>query len=114
VPDCSYPGCFFCVMKKTNPVKRRASIAKFFKDLPGQNEDGQVPILHFHRERHRERERERETECLVIHCREGQCKLMRISGFVFVLRKKVLCIIIRTKREQKIFFWRFVRMCVLL
>jgi hypothetical protein len=29
-------------MKKTNPVKRRASIAKFFKDLPGQNEDGQV------------------------------------------------------------------------
>jgi hypothetical protein len=102
VPDCSYPGCFFCVMKKTNPVKRRASIAKFFKDLPGQNEDGQVPILHFHRERHRERER------------EGQCKLMRISGFVFVLRKKVLCIIIRTKREQKIFFWRFVRMCVLL
>ncbi len=57
MPDCSYPGCFFCVMKKTNPVKRRASIAKFFKDLPGQNEDGQVPILHFHRERHTEREK---------------------------------------------------------
>jgi hypothetical protein len=57
VPDCSYPGCFFCVMKKTNPVKRRASIAKFFKDLPGQNEDGQVPILHFHSERHRGREK---------------------------------------------------------
>jgi hypothetical protein len=29
-------------MKKANPVKRRASISKFFKDLPGQNEDGQV------------------------------------------------------------------------
>jgi len=41
-PDCPYPGCFFCVMKETNPTKRRANVAKFFKELPAQNEDGQV------------------------------------------------------------------------
>lgn len=41
-PDCPYPGCFFCVMKETNPTKRRANVAKFFKELPSQNEDGQV------------------------------------------------------------------------
>lgn len=49
-PDCPYPGCFFCVMKETNPSKRRANVAKFFKELPSQNEDGQVrrktPISH--------------------------------------------------------------------
>eukprot|EP00249_Psilotum_nudum_P022597 c28577_g1_i5 orf=951-2855(+) len=40
--DCPYPGCFFCVMKETNPNKRHASVAKFFKDLPTQDEEGQV------------------------------------------------------------------------
>ena len=43
-PDCPYPGCFFCVMKETNPSKRRANVAKFFKELPSQNEDGQVRL----------------------------------------------------------------------
>lgn len=41
-PDCPYPGCFFCVMKEGNPGKRRSSILKFFRDLPSQDEDGQV------------------------------------------------------------------------
>lgn len=41
-PDCPYPGCFFCVMKEGNPSKRRASILKFFRDLPSQDDDGQV------------------------------------------------------------------------
>lgn len=40
--DCPYPGCFFCVMKEGNPSKRRASILKFFRELPSQDEDGQV------------------------------------------------------------------------
>ncbi|XP_021912771.1 uncharacterized protein LOC110826436 [Carica papaya] len=40
--DCPYPGCFFCVMKEGNPSKRRASILKFFRDLPSQDDDGQV------------------------------------------------------------------------
>ncbi|KAK9949613.1 hypothetical protein M0R45_005130 [Rubus argutus] len=39
--DCPYPGCFFCVMKEGNPSKRRASILKFFGDLPTQDDDGQ-------------------------------------------------------------------------
>lgn len=29
-------------MKETNPTKRRASVAKFFEDLPSQDEEGQV------------------------------------------------------------------------
>jgi len=41
-PDCPYPGCFFCVMKEGNPNKRRASIIKFFRELPSQDDDGQV------------------------------------------------------------------------
>ncbi|CAH9090055.1 unnamed protein product [Cuscuta europaea] len=41
-PDCPYPGCFFCVMKEGNPSKRRTSILKFFRDLPTQDDDGQV------------------------------------------------------------------------
>lgn len=41
-PDCPYPGCFFCVMKEGNPNKRRASILKFFRELPSQDDDGQV------------------------------------------------------------------------
>ncbi|KAM7262054.1 hypothetical protein ACFE04_021131 [Oxalis oulophora] len=41
-PDCPYPGCFFCVMKEGNPSKRRASILKFFRELPSQDDDGQV------------------------------------------------------------------------
>ncbi|KAK1267630.1 hypothetical protein QJS04_geneDACA000215 [Acorus gramineus] len=41
-PDCPYPGCFFCVMKEGNPSKRRSSILKFFRELPSQDEDGQV------------------------------------------------------------------------
>lgn len=40
--DCPYPGCFFCVMKEANPSKRRTSIMKFFKDLPSQDDEGQV------------------------------------------------------------------------
>lgn len=40
--DCPYPGCFFCVMKEGSPSKRRASILKFFRDLPSQDNDGQV------------------------------------------------------------------------
>ncbi|KAI9113942.1 hypothetical protein K1719_015193 [Acacia pycnantha] len=40
--DCPYPGCFFCVMKEGNPGKRRASILKFFRELPSQDDDGQV------------------------------------------------------------------------
>lgn len=40
--DCPYPGCFFCVMKEGNPTKRRASILKFFRELPSQDDDGQV------------------------------------------------------------------------
>ncbi|XP_077249935.1 uncharacterized protein LOC143889564 [Tasmannia lanceolata] len=40
--DCPYPGCFFCVMKEANPSKRRTSIVKFFRDLPSQDDDGQV------------------------------------------------------------------------
>ncbi|KAL0917512.1 hypothetical protein M5K25_012578 [Dendrobium thyrsiflorum] len=40
--DCPFPGCLFCVMKEDNPTKRRAGIIKFFKDLPLQDEDGQV------------------------------------------------------------------------
>ncbi|GMN33741.1 hypothetical protein TIFTF001_004311 [Ficus carica] len=40
--DCPYPGCFFCVMKEGNPSKRRASILKFFRELPAQDDDGQV------------------------------------------------------------------------
>jgi len=40
--DCPYPGCFFCVMKGANPSKRRTSIMKFFKDLPSQDDEGQV------------------------------------------------------------------------
>ncbi|CAA6675164.1 unnamed protein product [Spirodela intermedia] len=38
----SYPGCFFCVMKEGNPNKRRSSIIKFFRELPSQDDDGQV------------------------------------------------------------------------
>ncbi|PKA50757.1 Serine/threonine-protein phosphatase 5 [Apostasia shenzhenica] len=41
-PDCPYPGCFFCVMKEANQSKRRTSILKFFRDLPSQDDDGQV------------------------------------------------------------------------
>ncbi|KAL8514214.1 hypothetical protein ACS0TY_013369 [Phlomoides rotata] len=41
-PDCPYPGCFFCVMKEGNPSKRRASLLKFFRELPSQDDDGQV------------------------------------------------------------------------
>ncbi|KAL0304630.1 UNVERIFIED_CONTAM: hypothetical protein Scaly_3016100 [Sesamum calycinum] len=41
-PDCPYPGCFFCVMKEANPSKRRASVLKFFRELPSQDDDGQV------------------------------------------------------------------------
>ncbi|KAL6572618.1 hypothetical protein OROMI_013576 [Orobanche minor] len=41
-PDCPYPGCFFCVMKENNPNKRRASLLKFFRELPSQDDDGQV------------------------------------------------------------------------
>ncbi|XP_078447670.1 ARM-repeat/Tetratricopeptide repeat (TPR)-like protein [Wolffia australiana] len=40
--DCQQPGCFFCVMKETNPRKRTASIRKFFRELPSQDNDGQV------------------------------------------------------------------------
>lgn len=40
--DCPYPGCFFCVMKEANPAKRRVSVAKFFKEFPSQDEEGQV------------------------------------------------------------------------
>ncbi|XP_077213138.1 uncharacterized protein LOC143848162 [Tasmannia lanceolata] len=40
--DCPYPGCFFCVMKEANPSKRRTSILKFFRELPSQDDDGQV------------------------------------------------------------------------
>ncbi|KAG6554749.1 hypothetical protein Mapa_003768 [Marchantia paleacea] len=40
--DCPFPGCFFCVMKESNPVKRRTNVAKFFKELPSQNDQGQV------------------------------------------------------------------------
>ncbi|KAI4382061.1 hypothetical protein MLD38_008069 [Melastoma candidum] len=40
--DCPYPGCFFCVMKEDNPSKRRASILKYFRELPSQDDDGQV------------------------------------------------------------------------
>ncbi|KAE8818915.1 hypothetical protein D1007_03307 [Hordeum vulgare] len=40
--DCPYPGCFFCVMKEANPSKRRASVLKFFRELPSQDDDGQV------------------------------------------------------------------------
>ncbi|KAK8951057.1 hypothetical protein KSP39_PZI003477 [Platanthera zijinensis] len=40
--DCPFPGCLFCVMKEENPSKRRSNIIKFFKDLPLQDEDGQV------------------------------------------------------------------------
>ncbi|KAF9623773.1 hypothetical protein IFM89_005280 [Coptis chinensis] len=40
--DCPYPGCFFCVMKEGNPNKRRQSILKFFRELPSQDDDGQV------------------------------------------------------------------------
>ncbi|KAI4387156.1 hypothetical protein MLD38_005006 [Melastoma candidum] len=40
--DCPYPGCFFCVMKEGNPSKRRASILKYFQELPSQDDDGQV------------------------------------------------------------------------
>ncbi|KAL2643708.1 hypothetical protein R1flu_011295 [Riccia fluitans] len=40
--DCPLPGCFFCVMKESNTVKRRTMVAKFFKELPNQNEQGQV------------------------------------------------------------------------
>ncbi|KAJ4953790.1 hypothetical protein NE237_030622 [Protea cynaroides] len=40
--DCPYPGCFFCVMKEGNPNKRRTSILKFFRELPSQDDDGQV------------------------------------------------------------------------
>lgn len=41
-PDCPYPGCFFCVMKEGNPGKRRASVLKFFRELPSQDDDSQV------------------------------------------------------------------------
>ncbi|KAJ6843454.1 uncharacterized protein M6B38_296705 [Iris pallida] len=41
-PDCPHPGCFFCVTKESNPSKRRASILKFFEELPSQDDDGQV------------------------------------------------------------------------
>nr|CAD1826897.1 unnamed protein product [Ananas comosus var. bracteatus] len=41
-PDCPYPECFFCVMKEANPSKRRSSVRKFFRDLPSQDDDGQV------------------------------------------------------------------------
>lgn len=40
--ECPYPGCFFCVMKEGNPMKRRQSILKFFRELPSQDDDGQV------------------------------------------------------------------------
>ncbi|XP_047952217.1 uncharacterized protein LOC125197504 [Salvia hispanica] len=40
--DCPYPGCFFCVMKEGNPSKRRASVLKFFRELPSQDDDSQV------------------------------------------------------------------------
>ncbi|CAE6093908.1 unnamed protein product [Arabidopsis arenosa] len=40
--ECPYPGCFFCVMKEGNPSKRRSCILKFFRDLPSQDDDGQV------------------------------------------------------------------------
>ncbi|KAJ4804691.1 ARM-repeat/Tetratricopeptide repeat (TPR)-like protein [Rhynchospora pubera] len=40
--DCPCRECFFCVMKETNPTKRRSNIRKFFRDLPNQDTDGQV------------------------------------------------------------------------
>ena len=40
--DCPYPGCFFCVMKEANPSKHQTSIMKFFKDLPSQDDEGQI------------------------------------------------------------------------
>lgn len=41
-PDCPYPRCFFCVTKEGNPSKRRASLLKFFRELPSKDDDGQV------------------------------------------------------------------------
>ncbi|KAJ4954142.1 hypothetical protein NE237_030974 [Protea cynaroides] len=40
--DCHYPGCFVCVVKEGNPNKCRTSILKFFRELPSQDDDGQV------------------------------------------------------------------------
>lgn len=40
--DCPYPGCFVCVMKEAHPSKQRASVLKFFLELPSQDDDGQV------------------------------------------------------------------------
>ena len=40
--DCPYLGCLFCVMKEANPSKHQTSIMKFFKDLPSQDDEGQI------------------------------------------------------------------------
>ncbi|CAK8543234.1 unnamed protein product [Lathyrus sativus] len=40
--DCPYPECFFCVMKEADPSKRRTCVLKFFRELPCQDDDGQV------------------------------------------------------------------------
>ncbi|KAJ7297242.1 hypothetical protein O6H91_20G043800 [Diphasiastrum complanatum] len=39
---CSYPECFLCVTKERNLAKRATVFARFFKDLPCQDEDGQI------------------------------------------------------------------------
>lgn len=38
-------ACFFCIMKEQNPVKRRAAVAKYFKEMPSRNEQGQVLVM---------------------------------------------------------------------
>ncbi|KAL2893141.1 Porphobilinogen deaminase, partial [Bienertia sinuspersici] len=40
--DYPYPGCFFSLMKEGNPSKHRANIHNFFRELPSQDDDGQV------------------------------------------------------------------------
>lgn len=38
-------ACFFCIMKEQIPVKRRAAVAKYFKEMPSRNEQGQVLVM---------------------------------------------------------------------
>lgn len=38
-------ACFFCIMKEQNAIKRRAAIAKYFKEMPSRNEQGQVLVM---------------------------------------------------------------------
>eukprot|EP01018_Ginkgo_biloba_P015008 Gb_14655 [translate_table: standard] len=42
---CPVSGCFFCTMKEQNPAKRRAGIAKYFKEMPSKNDEGQVLVM---------------------------------------------------------------------